>query len=366
MLVRFAYLAVSHALAALRLLRMTDREKEVEILALRHQLTVLHRQLGDRRLRLRPEDRTLLAALLVPLSRATLRRLRLLVSPDTVLRWHRDLLRSRHARANKHRGPGRPRTVASIRRLVLRLANENPSWGYRRIHGEPTLLGIPIAPSTVWEILKTEGVDPAPHRTTVTWVDFLRSQAEAVLAMDFIETVTVTGQRQYILAAIHHAGRRVRILGTTAHPTHAWVTQAVRNLLMDLEDAGNLARVRFLIRDRDAKYPALLDKILIDAGISTVLTGVRMPRMNAITERWAKTLRTELLDRTLIWNETHLRWALREYERHYNLHRTHRSLAAAAPLQARPQPLKPDRIERLVIRRQDRLGGVLHEYQHAA
>ena len=276
----------------------------------------------------------MLAALLVPLSRATLRQLRLLVSPDTVLRWHRDLVRSRHARASKHRGPGRPRTVASIRRLVLRLATENPSWGYRRLHGELTLLGIPIAPSTVWEILKTEGVDPAPHRTTVTWVDFLRSQAEAVLAMDFVETVTLTGQRQY--------------------------------LLMDLEDAGNLARARFLIRDRDAKYPALLDKILSDAGISTVLAGVRMPRMNAITERWAKTLRTELLDRTLIWDETHLRHALREYERHYNLHRTHRSLAAAAPLRARPQPREPDRIERLVIRRQDRLGGVLHEYRHVA
>jgi transposase len=365
-LVRFAYLAVAHAFAALRLLRMTDREKDVEILALRHQLTVLHRQLGDQRPRLRPEDRALLAALLVPLARATLRRLQLLVSPDTVLRWHRDLVKNRHARTSMNRGPGRPRTVASIRRLVLRLATENPSWGYRRIHGELALLGITIAASTVWEILKTAGVDPAPHRTTVTWADFLRSQAEAILAMDFIETVTLTGQHQYILAAIHHAGRRVRILGTTAHPTHAWVTQAVCNLLMDLEDTGNLARVGFLIRDRDAKYPALLDAILSGADISTVLTGVRMPRMNAIAERWVKTLRAELLDRMLILNKAHLRHALREYERHYNLHRTHRSLAAAAPLRARPQPLEPDRLERLAIRRRDRLGGVLHEYQHAA
>jgi transposase len=361
-LVRFAYLAVTHAFVALRLLRMTDHEKDVEILALRHQLTVLHRQLGDQRPRLRP----LLAALLAPLARATLRRLRLLVSPATVLRWHRDLVRRRHGRASMNRGSGRPRTVASIRRLVLRLATENPVWGYRRIHGELTLLGIPIDASTVWEILKTEGVDPAPHRTTVTWVDFLRSQAEAILAMDFIETVTLTGVHQYILAAIHHTGRRVRILGNTAHPTHARVMQAVRNLLMDLEDTGSLARVRFLIRDRDAKYPALLDKILSDAGTTTVLTGVRMPRMNAITERWVKTLRAELLDRTLLWNQAHLRHALGEYERHYNLHRTHRSLAAAAPLRARPQPLEPDRIERLVIRRQDRLGGILHEYGHVA
>ncbi|WP_236650032.1 transposase [Kutzneria albida] len=183
--------------------------------------------------------------------------------------------------------------------------------------------------------------------------------------MDFIETVTLTGQRQYILAAIHYAGRRVRVLGTTAHPTHDWVTQAARNLLMDLEEVESLAQVRFLIRDRDAKYPALIDDILGGAGITTVLTSVRKPRMNAIAERWVKTLRAELLDRTLIWNETHLRHALREYKRHYNLHRTHRSLAAAAPLRSRPQPLETDRIERLAIRRQDRLGGVLHEYLHA-
>ncbi|MEU5850678.1 integrase [Saccharopolyspora shandongensis] len=291
MLVRFAYLAVAHAFAVLRLLPMTDHEKDVEILALRHQLTILQRQLGDQRLQLRPEDRAFLAALLVPLARTTLRRLRLLVSPDTVLRWHRDLVKRRHARASAHRGPGRPRTLVSIRRLVLRLAAENPSWGYRRIHGELALLGIKVAPSAVWEILKTEGVDPSPQRTTVTWASFLRSQVEAILAMDFIETVTLTGKRQYILAAIHHAGRRVRILGTTAHPIHAWVTQAVRNLLMDLDDAGNLAQLRFLIRDRDAKYPTLIDTIVSGVGITTVLTGVRMPRMNAIAERWVKTAR---------------------------------------------------------------------------
>jgi transposase InsO family protein len=307
-----------------------------------------------------------LAALLVPLSRGVLRRLRLLVSPDTVLRWHRDVVKYRHAHVSVNRGPGRPRTLTSIRCLVLRLAAENRSWGYRRIHGELALLGVKVAASTVWEILKADGVDPAPQRATVRWADFLRSQAEAILAMDFIETVALTGRRQYILAAVHHAGRRVRVLGATAHPTHAWVTQAVRNLLMDLADAGHVAQVRFLIRDRDAKYPALIDEILRDAKIATVRTGVRMPRMNAIMERWVKTLRAELLDRTLIWNETHLRHALREYERHYNQHRTHRSLATAAPLRARPQALEPDRIERLVIRRQDHLGGIIHEHRHAA
>jgi transposase len=365
-LVRFAYLAVTQAFAALQVLPMTDHEKDVEILALRHQLTILQRQLGDQRPQLRPEDRAFLAALLTPLTRTILRRLRLTVSPDTVLRWHRDLVKHRRTRASMNRGRGRPRTVVSIRRLVLRLVTENPSWGYRRVHGELALLGITIAASTVWEILRTEGVDPAPRRTTLTWATFLRSQAATLLAMDFIETTTLTGTRQYILAAIHHAHRRVRILGTTAHPTHAWVAQAIRNLIMDLQDAPSVPRLRFLIRDRDAKYPAAIDDILGHIGIKTVLTGVRMPRMNAITERWVKTLRTELLDRTLIWNETHLRHALREYERHYNSHRTHRSLAAAAPLRNRPQPLESHQIDRLAIHRHDRLSGTIHEYRHAA
>lgn len=366
MLVRFAYLAVTHAFAALRLWPMTDHEKDVEILALRHQLTIAQRQLGDRRPQPRPEDQAFLAALLAPLSRTMLRRLRLLVSPDTVLRWHRDMVTHRHSRASGNRRPGRSRTLGSIRRVVLRLATENPSWGYRRPHGELALLGIRLAASTVWEILKTEGIDPAPHRTTLTWTTFVRSQAEALLAMDFIETVTLTGARQYILAAIGHATRRVRILGTTAHPTYAWVAQAVRNLVMDLQDDPSVRPIRFLIRDRDATYPALIDEVLGDAGITTVLTGVRVPRMNAIMERWVKTLRAELLDRTSIWNETHLRHALREFEWHYNGHRPHRSLAAAAPLRTRPQPLAPDRIDRLAIHRHDRLGGIIHEYQHAA
>ncbi|WP_328806777.1 integrase core domain-containing protein [Streptacidiphilus fuscans] len=213
-------------------------------------------------------------------------------------------------------------------------------------------------------MLKDEGVDPAPNRSSVTWPGFLRSQAEAIVAMDFIETVTLAGQRQYILAVIHHASRSIRIVGATAHPTHAWVTQAVRNLLMDLEDVGQLATVRFLIRD--AKYPALMDQILQSVGIAAVLTGVQVPRMNAVMERWVRTLRTELLDCTLIWSEAHLRRVLRVYQRHYNQHRPHRALAGAAPLRALPARLEPHQIERLDIRRRDRLGGVLHEYRHAA
>jgi transposase InsO family protein len=249
--------------------------------------------------------------------------------------------------------------------LVLRLARENPGWGYRRLHGELLILRVRIAASTVWQILHDAGIDPAPDRATTTWATFLRSQADALLACDFFETVTLTGARMYVLAVIEHASRRIRVLGATAHPTAAWVTQTARNLVMDLEDAGRHAR--YLIRYRDGKYPRLFDTVLADAGITVVLSGVRMPRMNAIMERWVRTCRHELLDRTLIWNQRHLLHVLREFESHYNEHRPHQGIANARPLHPVPTPItNPDELARLRISRRDRLGGILHEYQHAA
>ncbi|MFI6505836.1 hypothetical protein [Nonomuraea typhae] len=244
MLLRLAYLTITSTFAALRLLPMSDRDKDVEILVLRHQITVLERQLGtEAKVRFTPEDRALLSALLTSLPGQALRQLRLLVRPDTVLRWHRDLEKQRHARSGRPKRRGRPPTVRSIRALILRLVRENPSWGYRRVHGELTTLGIKVAASTVWEILQREGLDPAPERATTTWADFLRSQAEALPACDFIETVTLEGRRQYILAVIEHASRRVRVLGTTAHPTASWVVQAMKNLVLDLEEAGCRAAI---------------------------------------------------------------------------------------------------------------------------
>ena len=277
MLLRLAYLGVTNVFALLRLLPMSSQGKDAEILALRHQLLVLQRQLGPDRVRFASADRALLAALLHGLPRDVLRRLRLVVSPDTVLRWHRDMLARRHAQRSRPARPGRPRTVRSIRVLVLRLVRENPGWGYRRVHGELLVLGVKVAASTVWEILHQAGIDPAPERSSATWAGFLRSQAEVLLACDFFETVTLSATRLHVLAVIEHASRRIRILGATAHPTAAWTAQAARNLVMDLEDAG--CRARFLIRDRDGKFPGLFDVILADAGIETVLSGVRMPRM---------------------------------------------------------------------------------------
>ena len=365
MLLRLAYLGVTNAFSMLRLLPMSARDKDVEILALRHQITVLERQLGPDRVRFSPAERAFLAALLHRLPRDVLRRLRLLVRPDTVLRWHRDLIARRHAAKSRPKRPGRPRTVHCVRALVLRLARENPSWGYRRLHGELLVLGIKVAASTVWEILRAAGIDPAPERACNTWADFLRSQADALLACDFFETVTVSGARMYVFAVIEHANRRIRVLGASAHPTAAWVAQAAKNLVMDLEDAGY--RARFLIRDRDGKFPELFDAVLADANIEVVLSGVRMPRMNSIMERWVQTCRRELLDRTLIWNQSHLLHALREFEDFYNTHRPHQGIANARPLRLLPAPITDaQQIARLDIRRCERLGGVLHEYQHAA
>jgi transposase len=323
---------------------------------------VLERQLRGERVRFTRANRAWLAALLHQLPRDVLRHVRLLVRPETVLRWHRDLIARRHARISRPRRAGRPRTIRSIRRLVLRLARENTTWGYRRIHGELLVLGIKVAVSTVWEILQQAGVDPAPQRTNSTWESFLRSQTRTLTAADFFETTTLTGAKLYVLAVIEHATRRVRILGATAHPTAGWVAQTVRNLAMDLEDTGR--QVKYLIRDRDGKYPALFDTVLADAGITVVPSGIRMPRMNSIMERWIQACRRELLDRTLIWNQAHPLHALREYERHHNRHRPHRGIANARPLHPLPEPITdPDELTRLNVHRHDRLRGLLRQYE---
>jgi transposase len=215
-LLRLAYLAATNTFTLLRLLPMGDRDKDIEILALRHQLLVLQRQVGKPTFT--DTDRTVLAGLLHHLPIDKLRHLLLLVRPDTLLRWHRDLLTRRHAATCRPKRRGRPPTIRSIRALVLRLARENASWGYRRIHGELTALGIKVAASTVWEIPKEHGIPPAPNGQSTTWADFLRSQAEALLACDLFEVRTLTGARLYVFAVIEHSTRRIRILGATAHP----------------------------------------------------------------------------------------------------------------------------------------------------
>jgi transposase len=221
-----------------------------------------------------------------------------------ILRWHRDIVRRGWAARSMRGRTGRPATRSNVRALVLRLARENPEWGYRRIHGELAGLGVKVAASTVWEILKSAGIDPAPRRTGPSWSQFLRSQAEAILARDFFTADLLDGTQAYVLAVIEHATRRIRILGITRHPTGEWTTQQARNLIMDLGDQAH--RSKFMIRDRGSNFTTAFDAVLADAGVRTVLCNVRTPRMNAIAERWIGGCRRELLDRTLIWNQAHL------------------------------------------------------------
>jgi putative transposase len=283
---------------------------------------------------------------------------RLFVRPETLLRWHQDLVRRRWSYPHRR---GRPAVPAELRALVVRLARENPTWGYRRIHGELGRLSYKIGASTVWAILHRAGVDPAPKRSALTWRQFLRVQAKSVLAVDFFTVDTVLLHRLYVLFVIEVASRQVHVLGVTPHPVAAWVTQQARNLLMGLED--RVGQFRWLIRDRDAKFSAAFDAIFAAEGIRVLRTPVRAPRANAFAERWVGTVRRELLDRMLIVGCRQLRSVLAEYADHYNGHRPHRALEQAPPLgPAVPVVVAPP--ARIV--RRDRLGGLIHEYAQVA
>jgi putative transposase len=255
MSLRFAYLAVIRVFGWLALLARSDRAKDAEILLLRHQVAVLQRQVTTPRLSW--ADRAVLVALARLLPHGQLRRLRLIISPQTLLRWHADLVRRRWAYPRC--APGRPRTAQAIRALVLEMARDNPTWGYRRIHGELTGLGYKLASSTVWQILKDAGIEPAPRRSGQALRKFLKTQAKTILAVDFFHVDTVFLRRLYVLFFIEHGTRRVHLAGITACPAGEWVTQQARNLLMDLEDRAD--GLKFLIRDRDAKFSAAFDAV---------------------------------------------------------------------------------------------------------
>jgi len=361
MCLRLVYLIITRVFSWLRLSRRDEAWKSAEILLLRHQLTVLQRQTPARP-KMTWADRALIAALLELIPRRRHASLRLIITPETVLRWRRDVLRRRWAAKSQHKRPGRPATHHNITRLVVRLARENPGRGYRRIHGELAGLGIRVAPSTVWEILTNAGLPPAPRRGGPTWAQFLHAQAEAMLATDFFTVDLLDGTTAYVLAVIEHATRRIRILGVTAHPDNAWVTQQARNLLMDLDQRAE--SMKFLLRDRDTKFTAAFDAVFTAVGIRIVRSPIQAPRANAITERWIGSCRRELLDHTLIWNQRHLLRVLREYEAHHNEHRPHRALNQAAPLKATPAPVTD--LDALRARRHDRTGGLIHEYTLAA
>jgi putative transposase len=264
-----------------------------------------------------------------------------LVTPETLLRWHRQLVR-RHW-TTPHRLPGRPSISPELRGLILRMAAENPTWGYRRIHGELTRLWPHGRPEYRVAGSQPGWYRPAPRRAGLSWRQFLSVQAEGILACDFFHVDTVLLTRLYVLFVIEVSTRRVHVLGVTANPTGLWVAQQARNLFMDLAD--HLGQFRFLIRDRDTKFTDSFDAIFACEGIRILRTPVRAPRANAVAERWVGTVRRELLDRMLIVGRRQLETVLARYVAHYNQHRPHRSLGQAPPLGAALRLLQRPEVE---------------------
>jgi putative transposase len=352
---RFLYLIFDRLLSWLTLRGRAASSKDIELLVLRHEVAVLRRT--NPRPRLDWADRALFAVLIRRLP-AVLRGHRL-VTPGTVLRWHRRLIAKKWTYPNRS---GRPPIDDMIAALIERMARENQTWGYQRIQGELLKLGHRVGASTIRRILKLRRIPPAPSRSIdTTWRRFLRTQASTMLAVDFFHVdCAVTLKRIYVLSALEVASRYVYILGATSHPTGAWTTQQARNLLMDLDD--RTTAFRFLVRDRAGQFTTTFDAVLAGAGIDAVKIPPRCPRANCFAERFVLTARTELTDRILIFSERHLRSVLAEYSAHYNRQRPHRALRLHPP---RPDHPTPD-LDAQRIRRRSILGGLINEYESAA
>jgi transposase InsO family protein len=349
------FLLVRRLLDLLRLGPAPD-EKDVEIAVLRHQMAVLRRQVA--RPRYSPTDRAVLATLAGLLSRE--RWAAFLVTPATLLRWHRELV----ARSWTYPRRGRVAPNAlddDVVDLVLRMARENARWGYLRIVGECRKLGVAVSATSVRNVLRRHRIRPAPRTSGPSWSQFLRAQAAGTLACDFFHVDTVTLRRLYVLFFIDLERRKVFLAGATGHPAAAWVTQQARNLAATLEDQGRA--VRFLLRDRDTKFVGPFDEVMRSMGARVIRTPVRSPRANAFAERFVRTARAECLDWVLIRGERHLDRVLREFVLHYNHERPHRGIDLEAPVPySSIHPFNGG----AGVQRTDRIGGLLHEYRVAA
>jgi putative transposase len=358
-LVSFVYLAACRLFALVFLLARSDGSKELELLVLRHQLSILRRQ--ARRPQLRKSDRLLLAALSRVLPRRSWRAF--LDTPETLLRWHRRLVACRWT--YPHGRPGRPPVDQEVRELILRLAQENDHWGYVRIVGELRKLGIMVSATLVRNVLARAGIPPAPERAASSWRSFLRQHGNSILACDLFTVDTVWLRRLYVLFFVSIGTRRVEYVATTSKPDTSWMSQQARNLLMDLDD--RCQRPRFLIHDRDTKFSRAFDSIFRSEGVEIVRTPIRAPNANAYAERWVGSVRMECLDRLLIFCGRQLEHVLRVYIRHFNRQRPHRALDLRPPDRgSRPDPSPTAIIHPLQVRRRDLLGGLLHEYEAAA
>ena len=361
MLLKIVYLLTCRVLGLAVLVFRGDLAKDAELLALRHENAVLRRNIG--RVRYEPGDRVWFAALARLLPRRRWTGI-FPVTPATLLAWHRKLAGSKYD-TSKRRKPGRPPTVPGIARLVVRLARENPLWGHRRIHGELAKLGITVAPSTVWEILRAAGIDPAPRRSGPTWRQFLHAQAAGILAVDFLHVDTVLLKRCtcWCSSSTVPAG-----CTWAASPRTPPVTgQCSRPATLPSSSASGSRDIRFLVRDRGSNFTAAFDAVFQATGTRILRTAVQAPRMNAICERLVGTLRRELLDRVLILGEAHLRAVLAEYQVHYNTARPHQGIAQRVPGGEHDGGhLTVADLDRERILRKPVLGGLINEYSRAA
>ena len=337
------------------MLKVDRGDREVELLLLRHELSILRRTV--RQPRLKAADRLILAALTRRLPRSAWGSL--LVRPETVLGWHRALVRGKWAAFARRRGPGRPRLSETSRELILRLARENPRWGYMRIRGELLKLGYGISASTIRNLLRRYGMPTSPKRSRLSWREFLRAQASAILATDYFTVDTWNLRRLYVLFFIELGTRRILWFGVTENPNQDWVSQQARNLTWELRDRGSQAK--FLICDNDKKFPFAFEHVLAGDGLKVVRTPLQAPKANAYAERWVGSARRECLDWLIIRGRRHLENVLEEYVDHYNSERPHRGLQLRTPM---------GQVGRLIptgdVSCRLRLGGLLREYSRVA
>jgi putative transposase len=330
-------------------------DRDLELLVLRQELLVLRRTAPLPRWRV--ADRLILAGLRRKRSAGAL----LLVQPATILGWHRALVHHRWAAFGRRRGPGRPELPAECRELVLRLARENPLWGYERIRGELLKLGHRVSSTSIRNLLRRHRVPPVPRRAGLTWRRFLQAHGRAILACDYFTVDTVFLKRLYVLSFLELASRRILFTACSEHPGGAWAAQQARNLAWQLQE-GEEVRPRFLIHDRDSNFPVAFDAVFRAEGLEVIRTPVRAPNANARCERWVSSVRRECLDWLLIVNRRHLEAVLAEYVEHYNGHRPHRSLELRPP---RGPTVIPAVTGGEVVRR-TRVPGLINEYSRQA